>query len=176
MTKGFVSLVGAGPGHPDLLTVQALDRLRAADLVLYDALVTPEVVALADLVVVPTRPSPHDLRSVGQTVDLVEQYGKPLVFVINGAHPTARITNQAVFALSQHGTLAPSIIHQRTDFASSMIDGRTVMELATRSRSAGEIETLWEYLRSRLDRGVQRPAPLPWGTAAVETAPVGYGP
>jgi uroporphyrin-III C-methyltransferase/precorrin-2 dehydrogenase/sirohydrochlorin ferrochelatase len=47
MTNGFVSIVGAGPGDPDLLTVQALDRLRAADLVLYDALVAPDVVALA---------------------------------------------------------------------------------------------------------------------------------
>ncbi|MDP7337717.1 MAG: uroporphyrinogen-III C-methyltransferase [Vicinamibacterales bacterium] len=47
MKVGFVSLVGAGPGDPDLLTVQALDRLRAADLVLFDALVTPDVVALA---------------------------------------------------------------------------------------------------------------------------------
>ena len=48
MTHGFVSLVGAGPGHPDLLTVRAVDRLRNADLVLYDALVAPEVVALAE--------------------------------------------------------------------------------------------------------------------------------
>ena len=110
------------------------------------------VVNVSDLVVIPTRPSPHDLRAAGATVDLVERAGKPLVFVVNAATPRARITGQAAIALSQHGTVAPVTIHQRTDFAASMIDGRTVMELKPDGKSAGEMETLWTYLEDRLAR------------------------
>ncbi len=47
LASGFVSLVGAGPGAPDLLTRRALDRLTRADLVLNDALVPAELLALA---------------------------------------------------------------------------------------------------------------------------------
>ena len=47
MTRGSVSLVGAGPGDPELLTIRAVRRLTEADLVLYDALVPTGVLEYA---------------------------------------------------------------------------------------------------------------------------------
>jgi chromosome partitioning protein len=111
-----------------------------------------DVVKNADLVLVPVRPSPHDLAAAGATVDLVERIGKPLVFIVNGASMRAKITSEAAVALSQHGTVAAGFVHHRSDFASSMIDGRTVMELPRAVRSSNEIAGLWEYVAKRLER------------------------
>ncbi len=120
-----------------------------------------KVVAHADLVLVPTRPSPHDLRAVGATVDIAEKHGKPLIFVVNGATARAHITGEAAVALSQHGMVAPVTLHHRVDFAASMTDGRTVGEAVPKSQSAKEVRDLWFYVQDRLSRLAHDPKLMP---------------
>ncbi len=117
------------------------------------------VVAHADLVLIPARPSPHDLRAVGATIDIVEHFGKPLIFVINAATARAKITGESAVALSQHGTVAPVTLHHRVDFAASMVDGKTIGEIDAKSKSAKEVSDLWSYVEGRLARlaGAQAP-------------------
>ena len=125
-----------------------------------------DLIALSELVVIPTRPGPHDLRSIGATIDLAERLGKPLVFVVNAAVANARITNETLALLSRHGHLAPTVVHQRVAFAASMTDGRTVMELAPKSPGSEEIESLWAYLHQRI-AGARPPTALGLGSPAA---------
>ncbi len=133
------------------------------------------VITVAELIVIPTRPSPHDLRAVGATVDLCERAAKPLIFVVNGATPKAKITYEAAVALSQHGTVAPITVHHRTEFAASMIDGRTVMECDPHGRSAEEISELWRYISDRLEKNFRRTVFTPPVAQGLVAAPRAYG-
>ncbi len=109
-----------------------------------------DVVKQADFVLIPTRPSPHDLRAVGQTVDIAREAGKPFAFCVTQAKPTARLTVQAVAALSAHGVVAPSIVHDRVDYAASMVDGRTVVETDSKGRSSAEIKELFIFVQAQM--------------------------
>ena len=104
------------------------------------------VIAVADLVVIPVKPSPHDLKGVGVTVQLAKRQGKRFAFVVTQAVSRAALTTQAALALSQHGPVATAIMHYRVDYAGAMTDGRTVQEIDPHGKAADEIRQLFNYV------------------------------
>lgn len=115
--------------------------------------VHPELGALlarASLAVVPVRPSPDDLDAVGDTLALIEGADCPFVFVLTQAKPRTRLQMQAVLALAKHGRVAPTVIHDRTDFPTAAISGRTVTEVEPETASAREVKEVLEYVMKQL--------------------------
>jgi chromosome partitioning protein len=116
---------------------------------------TRPILRLADLVLVPSRPSPLDLGTLGVTVEMIEAERKPLMFVLNAVTPRTRISAQAMMALSQHGPVA-GLLHQRTEYASAMTDGRVASELDANGKAASEIADLWKAVLQRLRKEVKK--------------------
>ena len=88
---GKVYLVGAGPGAADLITVRGARLLAEADVVLYDALVTPEMLALcarADKISVGKRSGQRSMAQTvinGQLVECAHKYA--LIVRLKGGDP-----------------------------------------------------------------------------------------
>ncbi len=114
-----------------------------------------ELFRLADLVLVPVRPSPSDLWAVSATVGLLKQIGTPFLFVVNQATLNANITAQAIAALSHHGRVAQTIIVNRVPYAAAMTDGHTAPELTVKGPAATEISELWKNIKSCLHASIE---------------------
>jgi uroporphyrin-III C-methyltransferase len=106
-----ISLVGAGPGDPELLTVRGLRRLQDADVVVHDALVTTGVLALArpdaELIDVGKRPGapvPQDLIN-----ELLVQLG-------HSGRNIVRLKGGDPFVFGRGGEEALALIRAGLDF------------------------------------------------------------
>lgn len=115
------------------------------------------MVALADLVIIPVRPSPADLWSVGETVDTAKTLGKPFLFVIMQSKANSNITGQAAAALSGHGRVAFPFIGNRVAYAVAMTSGNTAPELDRRSAAASEVAAVWSDVKSCFSESLKTP-------------------
>jgi chromosome partitioning protein len=105
---------------------------------------------LADLVLVPIRPSPSDLWAASTTVALLKEAQIPFLFVLTQAKANASITAQTAAVLSHHGPIAQTFIADRVPYAAAMTDGRTAIELAPKGLASVEMTALWENIKACL--------------------------
>lgn len=108
-----------------------------------------EALGAADLVLIPVRPSPDDLRAVGATIAAVIRAGVPFVFALSQT-PRARITEEAARVLAQHGRVVPVNIAQRVSYAETGATGQGVTE-TTDDKAGAEIVAVWEYVKGILN-------------------------
>ena len=110
-----------------------------------------QVLKLADLVLIPARPSANDLWALGATLHLVQQSEAAFVFVLTQAKPKKPPDRAGIAALSEHGQVLQSIIHDRVSYADCMTDGRTALEINPSCPAAIETVELWKNaLKSEL--------------------------
>ncbi|MCA1288629.1 ParA family protein [Salipiger bermudensis] len=107
-----------------------------------------EALGAADLVLIPVRPSPDDLRAVGATIAAVTAARVPFAFALSQT-PRARITEEAARVLAQHGRVAPVNIAQRVAYAETGATGQGVSE-TTDDKAGAEIAALWDYVKGIL--------------------------
>jgi chromosome partitioning protein len=107
----------------------------------------PGLLAVADLVLVPVRPTPDDLLAAAPIARSLT--GHPAwAFVLTQVPPRTRLLASAVRQLAGLGRVAPVQITFRADFPAAAIDGQAAAELP--GKAAEETAALFAYVRTIL--------------------------
>jgi len=112
MKKGIVYLIGAGPGDPGLITVKGLSCLQRADVVVYDRLASPRLLALAspdaELIYVGKSPGKHAMRQA--------EINRLLVELARQGRVVARLKGGDPFVFGRGGEEAQELAENGIDF------------------------------------------------------------
>ena len=108
-----------------------------------------EVLDVVDLILIPVKPSPDDVRAVGATIAAVTAAHVPFAFALMQT-PRTRVTAEAARVLAQHGRVAPVNIAQRVAYAETGATGQGVSETVDEKATA-EIAALWRYVKGLLN-------------------------
>jgi len=140
------------PHLPELIEAARSDRY---DLVIIDGAPhntasVDRVIALADLAVIPVKPTLLDLHAVQDTIQKVKRSGKPFTFVLNECKARSVEVEEASDFLSGAGEVAPQRIGDRTAYSRALSKGMAVSEFEPSSKAAAEIESLFDWIETKL--------------------------
>jgi chromosome partitioning protein len=110
-------------------------------------------IAVADLVIIPTRPSAFDIEQAGIIVELCEIHGRPHAFVINQATPDTKLTRTAVKYLQDEigaTVIKKPIITYQAAYMAALTVGKSGPEVDKEGEAKAEIEELWVAINKLL--------------------------
>ena len=135
--------------------IAALDTAGAAYLLIDTApsigAVNADLLALADLILIPLNPTPADLRALVKGLPLVRQSGKPFNFVLSRVRPNLRNNEGTVVALDALGLVLATRMHERVIYAETFAHGKTALEIDPKGTAAQEMTALWDALKEKLE-------------------------
>ena len=113
---------------------------------------TLQAFKLADMCLLVSRPNYFDIAALTRSIELLRQFNKPGLIVLNQAAPTRGgveppAVKRAIEALRlMQLPLAPVILRSRAIYQTTLASGRSVEEMAPGTPAADEIEGLWRYI------------------------------
>lgn len=144
--------------------IQALGEAGAAYLFIDTApsigAVNADLLAQADLILIPLNPTPADLRALVKGLPLIKQSGKPFSFVLTRVRAKLRNNEGAALALEALGLVLPTRMHERVIYAETFAHGKTALELEPAGVAAQEVAALWRSVKERItenDKGINQP-------------------
>ena len=111
---------------------------------------TMAAVRVADLCLIPARPSPVDIEATNPTLAAIRRLDKGFAFVLNQAPAGSYRPSKAAATLNAVGVLALPYIVQRNDHQDALGAGLAVSEYAPGGKAANEIRALWAWVKHKL--------------------------
>ena len=105
-------------------------------------------IKVADLILIPSKPTAPDLAAIGRTISMVEENKKKYVFLITQGIARAKATLQAASVLSQFGAVAPAVISNRISYVNAMGLGSSSAQLDKIAEE--EISQVWGFVSNRI--------------------------
>lgn len=130
-------------------------REAGADLVILDCPpvhrdIAHDAASAADFVLVPTKPEYYDILAMQQTVQAVQQIGKPVAVVLTMCAPVGTEIEEARPAILKQGALFAPVTYQRKAYGRSNMMGLAPQEFEPSGKAADEVRELYTYTHQQL--------------------------
>lgn len=118
---------------------------------------TTSAIRHADLCLIPARPSIADIEATASTLSIVRAWNRPFAFILNQTpirgqrltHAATTLGDEAALDISD--VVAKPFIVMRNDHQDALSAGLAVSEYAPTSKSAEEINALWQWVDAKLN-------------------------